>query len=118
MFRNTLSRFLPGKKRRPASRRFVPTCERLSDRIAPAVAVARSSLVLTGNNHANPFVVSRTPGGTVLVNNHTVPTPAGALKVAWIAKIVANGKGGDDTITLDETKGPLKKAVLRGGDGN
>src|SRR5262249_52701440 len=77
-----------------------------------------STLYVTGNNAANTFVISRTPGGVVLVNNNRVPTPTGWLRMGQLSKIVANGKGGDDTITLDETNGPLRKAVLRGGDGN
>src|SRR5512132_328677 len=73
----------------------------------------------TGDDVDNTIVTSRDAAGQILVNGGTVPVSGGTATVANTATIQVFGKGGNDTITLDESIGlPLPAAQLFGGAGN
>ncbi len=96
--------------------------ERLDRRILPAVtatfSVARGVLAITGNAHDNTIAVSRKPGGVILVNNHAVIGRGGRATVANTKLIRVSGLGGNDRLSLNESKGTLPMAEMLGGDGN
>jgi Ca2+-binding RTX toxin-like protein len=75
-------------------------------------------LSVTGDNGDNTIVTSRNAAGQILINGGAVSIDGGDPTVANTAKIVASGGNGDDTISLDETNGPLPAAQLFGGNGN
>ena len=115
------------RKRRSRPRRSVPVAglsgvELLDRRILPAVtatfAVARGVLTVTGNAHDNTIVVSRNLGGAILVNNHAVIGRGGRATVANTKLIRVSGLGGNDNLSLNESKGTLPMADILGGDGN
>jgi Ca2+-binding RTX toxin-like protein len=72
----------------------------------------------TGDDVDNTIVTSRDAAGQILVNGGTVPVSGGTATVANTATIQVFGKGGNDTITLDESNGALPAAQLFGGAGN
>lgn len=86
----------------------------------PAIVSTFSEGVLSslGNEQANTIVFSRNAAGTILVNNGTVPVTGGTPTVANTTLITASGFGGNDVIALNETNGPLPRALLSGGTGN
>jgi Ca2+-binding RTX toxin-like protein len=75
-------------------------------------------LSIGGDDNANAITVSRNAAGDLFVNNGAVPIIGTPATVTTIQSIVISGRGGNDTITLDETGGPLPAATLSGGDGN
>ena len=86
----------------------------------PSIVSTFSGGVLNGigNDQANTLVFSRNAAGTILVNNGAVPVTGGTPTVANTNLITASGFGGNDVITLNETNGPLPRAILSGGSGN
>jgi Ca2+-binding RTX toxin-like protein len=72
----------------------------------------------TGDDVDNTIVTSRDAAGQILVNGGTVPVSGGTATVANTATIQVFGKGGNDTIALDESNGALPAAQLFGGAGN
>ncbi len=112
------------RRRRPKFRpnRFVPDLERLTERIAPAVAAFFTPnlgvMTVLGDNLDNAIVVSRDAEGSILVNGGAVPVLGGTPTVANTVIVQVFGLGGNDTITLDEANGALPKANLFGGAGN
>jgi Ca2+-binding RTX toxin-like protein len=72
----------------------------------------------TGDDVDNTIVTSRDAAGQILVNGGTVPVSGGTATVANTATIQVFGKGGNDTISLDESNGALPAAQLFGGAGN
>jgi Ca2+-binding RTX toxin-like protein len=80
---------------------------------------ATGVLTETGDNLGNTITTSLDATGQILVNGGTVPVSGGTATVANTATIQVFGKGGNDTITLDESNGlPLPAAQLSGGAGN
>jgi Ca2+-binding RTX toxin-like protein len=75
-------------------------------------------LTETGDDLDNTITTSRNAAGTILVNGGAVPVQGGQPTVANTGLIQAFGRGGNDTIMLDETNGALPAAQLFGGDGN
>jgi Ca2+-binding RTX toxin-like protein len=94
--------------------------EPLAGRDVPAVAAmfAGNTLSVFGDNFRNAIDVSRDAAGTILVNGGAVPIRGGAATVANTTFIQVFGRGGDDTITLNEANGILPRANLYGGSGN
>ena len=86
----------------------------------PSIVSTFSGGVLNGigNDQANTIVFSRNAAGTILVNNGAVPVTGGTPTVANTNLITASGSGGNDVIRLNETNGPLPRAILSGGSGN
>jgi Ca2+-binding RTX toxin-like protein len=72
----------------------------------------------TGDDVDNTIVTSRDAAGQILVNGGAVPVDGGQATVANTATIQVFGKGGNDTISLDESNGALPAAQLFGGAGN
>jgi Ca2+-binding RTX toxin-like protein len=74
-------------------------------------------LTVTGDDNANAITVSRTAGGTLLVNGGAVNIAGSPATVSTIQTISISGLGGNDNLKLDETNGVLPKANISGGDG-
>ena len=80
---------------------------------------AGSGLLSEFGDAANNSLITRRDGtGRILVNNGAVPIIGGPATVANTSLIQAFGQDGNDTISLDESFGPLPKANLFGGNGN
>ena len=124
--RNLVNLFGDRKQRRRPPRNIplagLGGVELLDRRILPAVtatfAVARGVLNITGNAHDNTIVVSRNLGGAILVNNHAVIARGGRATVANTKLIRVSGLGGNDKLSLNESKGALPMADILGGNGN
>src|SRR5262245_46662504 len=67
--------------RRNHRRRFVPDCESLSERIAPAISATfipqAQTLLVIGDALNNQLTVSRTVAGAIQVNGGAVPIVGG-----------------------------------------
>lgn len=75
-------------------------------------------LIAAGDNNDNTIEFSRNNAGTIFINNGAVVPAGGVPTVANTVLINAIGGGGNDTISLDETVGPMPRAVLQGGEGD
>src|SRR5262249_7251319 len=75
-------------------------------------------LAVFGDQIDNDTVISRDPAGLILINGGAVPIVGGSPTVANTTAIMVFGQGGNDTIALDESNGPLPPAELFGGAGN
>ena len=75
-------------------------------------------LSVTGDNADDFITVGRDAAGTILINGGAISVQGGQPTVANTALIQVFGQGGNDTISLDESNGPLPAAQLFGGDGN
>jgi Ca2+-binding RTX toxin-like protein len=87
---------------------------------APAVKVVfkHGRLVVVGTDAPETIIVSRS-GPTVRVSiNGKFVTPRPKPQAKLTKSIVVRASGGDDTVTVDSTGGPLPRATLKGGDGN
>jgi Ca2+-binding RTX toxin-like protein len=82
---------------------------------ATTATFANGVLTVTGDAADNSITVSRNPAGTILVNNGAVTVVGGTPTVANTALTRVLGRGGRDTITLDESNGALPRANLFGG---
>ncbi|HEY7034373.1 MAG TPA: calcium-binding protein, partial [Thermomicrobiales bacterium] len=109
-------------RRAPAAlRRAVDnTLEPLESRQFLSVTAFAGNGVLSvaGDDNANVITVSRNAAGTLLVNNGAVPIIGTPATVTTIQSIVISGRGGNDSLLLDETGGALPRATLSGGAGN
>jgi Ca2+-binding RTX toxin-like protein len=76
------------------------------------------TLLFGGGNPDDTIVVSRDASGHILGNGGTIGISGGVPTVTNTNLIKARGGAGDDTITLDQTNGPLPAARLFGGAGN
>ena len=83
-----------------------------------AALVAGGELKVTGDDQDNNIVISRTAGGTILVNNGAIPIVNGPATIANTNHLHLVGADGNDNISLDETNGALPDAALFGGTGN
>jgi Ca2+-binding RTX toxin-like protein len=72
----------------------------------------------TGDDANNSIITSRDATGRIFVNGGAVPITGGAATVANTNLIEAFGQDGNDTISLNESNGPLPAAELFGGNGN
>ncbi|UGX98871.1 calcium-binding protein [Bradyrhizobium barranii subsp. barranii] len=75
-------------------------------------------LTIFGDSANNGVVISRDKSGRVLINNGQVKTIGGDPTVANTNEIDIFGQGGDDTITVNESNGPMPAVHIFGGDGN
>src|SRR5262245_3067618 len=110
-------------RRTPRAIRFQPSFERLESRDVRAVTtvVGLGTLTVIGDSSDNEIVISRDQLGVIRVNGE-VPLaggiPGGFPTVFNTESISVFGLGGNDTVRLDETNGPLPDAQLFGGSGN
>jgi Ca2+-binding RTX toxin-like protein len=86
--------------------------------LAATATFANGTLTLFGDALANALSVGRDAAGVLNVNGGSVPIAGGVPTVDTTTLIQAFGQGGDDTLALDETNGPLPRANLFGGAGN
>jgi len=87
-------------------------------RPGPSAVFALGLLAVVGDNQDNAIVISRDAAGQIFVNGGDVPIVGGNATVANTRTIVVAGLAGNDTISLDETNGPLPRATLIGGAGD
>jgi Ca2+-binding RTX toxin-like protein len=103
-------------------RRTVLRLDSLDARIVPAVTAtydpATTTLTVQGDGTSNTIIFSRDATGQILVNGGSVAVAGGTPTVINTSLIVANGQGGNDTISLDESGGALPAAKLSGGTGS
>ena len=78
---------------------------------------AHGTLAVFGDNLANTITVSRADHGRLLVNGGAVRVLGKRPTVTNTALISITGLGGNDTLSLDETNGPLPPSALFGGSG-
>jgi hypothetical protein len=74
-------------------------------------------LSVHGDDADDSITVSRDAAGRILINGGAVSITGETATVANTALIEVFGQGGNDTITLDESNGPLPAAQLFGGAG-
>jgi hypothetical protein len=86
--------------------------------ITASFDAATSVVTVTGDAADNSIVIRRDPAGTILVNNGSVPVTGGIATLANTALIRVSGLAGTDTITFDESLGPLPAGDLSGGTEN
>jgi Ca2+-binding RTX toxin-like protein len=79
---------------------------------------AAGVLAVVGDAEPNTIVISRSPDGSILVNNGTVPVRGLPPTVTNTRTILVVGSAGDDVVSLDEANGPLPRASLVGGAGD
>src|SRR5437763_1449765 len=84
--------------------RVAPVVEALDNRLMLSVTamLAGGTLFVTGDEQDNVIAISRTAGGTILVNNGAVPIQGGTATVANTTHFHVVGAGGDDNISLNE----------------
>jgi Ca2+-binding RTX toxin-like protein len=75
-------------------------------------------LEILGATADNTILVNRDAGGNIFINGGSVAVVDGPATVANTNLILISGDDGADTITLDETAGPLPAATVTGGGGN
>jgi Ca2+-binding RTX toxin-like protein len=75
-------------------------------------------LSITGNKPKSTITLSRNASGDILIDNGAVAIDGGEPSVSNTNLIEVFGQDGNDTITLDESHGPLPAAQLFGGAGN
>ena len=80
--------------------------------------IGHGVLSVFGDNNDNTIVVSRDAAGDILVNGGAVDVHGPAATVDNVARIRVFAAAGDDTVSLDETNGPLPGADIFGGTGN
>jgi hypothetical protein len=86
--------------------------------LSVTAALAGGTLFVTGDDQNNVITISRTVGGTILVNNGTVTIVNAPATVNNTNHFHLVAGEGNDNISLDETNGPLPGAALFGGPGN
>jgi len=75
-------------------------------------------LTVTGDDQDNIITVSRDPAGTLLVNGGAVPVTGGVATTNNTTLIQIFGLKGNDTLTVDDSNGPMPPANLIGGEGD
>src|SRR5215213_3782101 len=100
--------------------RIAAAVEALDRRVMFAVtaSLAGGTLFVTGDDQDNVITISRTAGGTILVNNGAIPIQGGIATVANTTHFHLVGAGGNDNISLNQANGVLPGAALFGGAGN
>src|SRR6478672_11838321 len=97
----------------------IPTFERtMTMAITASFLSGARVLSVFGDGLGNTISASRNAAGNILINNGAVAIVGGNPTVANTDLIQLFGQGGNDTITVDETNGPMPAAQLFGGDGN
>jgi Ca2+-binding RTX toxin-like protein len=75
-------------------------------------------LSVFGDSVGNNIRASRDAAGRILINGGAVTVVGGTPTVANTDLMQLFGQAGNDTITVDESNGPMPAAFLFGGDGN
>src|SRR5262249_23336898 len=75
-------------------------------------------LTSLGDSIDNTITVMSNAAGTISLNGGAIPIQGSTPTVANTSLIQVFGQGGNDTITLKASNGPLPDAQLFGGDGN
>jgi Ca2+-binding RTX toxin-like protein len=75
-------------------------------------------VTLLGDDDGNVLTSSRNAAGAILINGGTIAIQGGIPTVANTILIEAVGRGGNDTLALDEASGALPRASFTGGVGN
>jgi Ca2+-binding RTX toxin-like protein len=96
---------------------FLEPLERRTHLAVHAFFVA-GQLTVFGDASADTITLGRSAGGTVVVNGGSVGVRGGPAAVAQVHGIRVYGLHGDDRVRLDESNGPLPRAMLFGGPGN
>jgi hypothetical protein len=86
--------------------------------MAVTASFASNTLSVDGDTLDNTITVSTDPDSNIVVNNDTVPITGGPVSTINTTLIEISGSDGADTITLDETFGPLPNAIVTGGRGD
>src|SRR5262245_58848300 len=73
---------------------------------------------VTGDINPNAVTISRDPVGIILVNNGAVVVQGGTATVANTTSIQVVGDAGNDTVSFDQSNGPLPPGSLTGGTDN
>ena len=96
--------------------------EALDNRVMPAISAtfspAAGLLTVIGDAQDNTIAVSRNAAGSILVNGGAVKVLGGQATVANTQLIQVFGQAGNDSLSLNETNGPLPHANIFGGDGS
>jgi Ca2+-binding RTX toxin-like protein len=96
--------------------------EALDNRVMPAISAtfspAAGLLTVIGDAQDNTIAVSRNAAGSISVNGGAVKVLGGQATVANTQLIQVFGQAGNDSLSLNETNGPLPHADIFGGDGN
>ena len=79
---------------------------------------ANKELIFTDDGRSDSLTISESPTGTLLGNGGAVSISSGPSTVGNTDLIQAFGNGGNDTIRVDETNGPLPAVQLFGGGGD
>ena len=81
--------------------------------------LAEGTLFVTGDEQDNVITISRTAGGTILVNDGAIPIQGESpTTIANTTHLHVVAAGGNDNVSLNEANGPLPGAALFGGPGN
>src|SRR4051794_6608620 len=114
------SKVWPARGRGRRDRAVAAVVEPLDPRVMLSVTAlfTGGELKVTGDDQDNVIMISRTVGGTILVNNGAVAIAGGVPTAANTTHLHLVGAGGNDNISLDETNGRLPGADLFGGAGN
>jgi Ca2+-binding RTX toxin-like protein len=80
--------------------------------------VNNGSLIVLGDNLDNSITIGRTAAGAPLINNGAVQIAGNRQLFSSSSQIQVFGFGGNDTITVDETNGPVQAVRMFGGLGN
>lgn len=75
-------------------------------------------LTVTGDDQDNILIASRDTAGTILVNGGAVAIGGGVPTVANTTLIRMLGLKGNDTLTVDDSNGPMPPSNLIGGEGD
>jgi hypothetical protein len=127
-----LCRRLTGGPGRGQSPRAALAVEQLETRDCPSVTASFANGILTvnGDNNSNFINVgdfnNDGKADVALAGGELVPIQGGAPQKSQITLLVIDGKGGDDTLRIDQSLNTLKNGVLAyappskilGGDGN
>src|SRR5437660_1368169 len=75
-------------------------------------------LTVFGDAAGNTIVTSRDTSGRILVNGGSIKPLGGDPTITNTNEIDIFGQGGNDTISVNETNGPMPPVHIFGGDGN
>jgi Ca2+-binding RTX toxin-like protein len=80
--------------------------------------LGNGSLVVLGDQTDNTITIGRKASGDLLVNNGAVQIGGNKRSFSSSSSIQVFGFGGNDTISVDETNGPVQAVQMFGGRGN
>src|SRR5262245_26196575 len=86
--------------------------------MAIRAAFSGGILKASGDRLDNSITFSSDLAGNLVVNGGAVPIKGTTPTTTNTSEIQAQGSGGNDTITIDETNGPMPSATLSGGAGD